>query len=72
MAVKPGPDLVQRAVAAAQEPGVTFIDLRVTDDEAVYTAPGAHVLTHEARVQEWNAYRRHVSSCEINHHLESL
>ncbi len=43
-------------------------------DEVICAALGEHVLSHfrEAKVQEWNSYRRHVSSWEIERYLEVL
>ncbi|MBV9173184.1 MAG: glutamine synthetase, partial [Chloroflexi bacterium] len=43
-------------------------------DEVVRAALGEHVLAHfqEAKVQEWNEYRRHVSSWELDRYLETL
>lgn len=43
-------------------------------DEVVRDALGEHVLAHfrEAKMQEWNEYRRHVSGWELNRYLETL
>ena len=42
-------------------------------DEVICAALGDHVLAHfrEAKVHEWNSYRRHVSSWELDHYLET-
>ncbi len=68
-----GEDLIERGVRTLPFTlGQALEELE--QDEVVCGALGEHVLAHfrEAKVSEWNNYRRHVSSWELDRYLESL
>ncbi len=66
-------DLQQRGVSTLPATlGEALEELE--NDEVVRAALGPHVLSHfrEAKAQEWNDYRRHVSSWEVNRYLATF
>ena len=68
-----GEDLEQRGVRTLPTNlGDALHELE--QDEVICAALGKHVLSHfrEAKVQEWNSYRRHVSTWELDRYLETL